>query len=49
MLESCRRAITVYADQRTWRQLQKNGMQRDFSWESRAQQYLDLYSALPVG
>jgi starch synthase len=49
MLENCRRAVAVFADQRTWRQLQKNGMQRDFSWESRAQQYLDLYRALPVG
>jgi starch synthase len=49
MLENCRRAVAVYGDQRTWRQLQKNGMQRDFSWESRAQQYLDLYRALPVG
>ena len=49
MLENCRRAVAVYADQRIWRQLQKNGMQRDFSWESRARQYLDLYRALPVG
>ena len=49
LLENCRRAIAAYGDQRTWRQLQKNGMKRDFSWETRAQQYLDLYRALPVG
>ena len=49
MLENCRRAVAVYGDQSIWRQLQKNGMQRDFSWETRAQQYLDLYRALPVG
>jgi starch synthase len=49
LLENCRRAVAVYGDQGIWRQLQKNGMRRDFSWEARAQQYLDLYRALPVG
>ena len=49
LLENCRRAVAVYGDQRIWRQLQKNGMKRDFSWEARAQQYLDLYRALPLG
>jgi starch synthase len=49
LLENCRRAVAVYGDQKIWRQLQKNGMKRDFSWEARAQQYLDLYRALPVG
>ncbi|MEO8165920.1 MAG: glycogen synthase GlgA, partial [Betaproteobacteria bacterium] len=49
MLANCRRAVEVYNDQRTWRQLQKNGMQRDFSWEARARQYLDLYRMLPIG
>jgi len=49
LLETCRRAVTIYRDQRIWRQLQKNGMKRDFSWEASAQQYLDLYRALPVG
>lgn len=49
LLENCRRAASAYADARIWRQLQKNGMQRDFSWEARAQQYLDLYRALAVG
>ena len=49
MLETCRRAVAAYGDQRIWRQLQKNGMKQDFGWEARAQQYLDLYRALPVG
>ena len=49
LLENCRRAVADYADQRIWRQLQKNGMKRDFSWQARAQQYLDLYRTLPVG
>ncbi|MBC8008263.1 MAG: glycogen synthase GlgA [Prolixibacteraceae bacterium] len=49
LLENCRRAVAIYHDKRIWRQLQKNGMQRDFSWEARAQQYLGLYRGLPVG
>jgi starch synthase len=49
LLENCRRAIAAYGDQGIWRQLQKNAMKQDFSWEARARQYLDLYRALPVG
>jgi len=49
MLRNCRRAAGVYGERRSWRQLQKNGMQRDFSGEARARQYLDLYRMLPVG
>ena len=48
LLQNCRRAVAVYGDQRIWRQLQKNGMQRDFSWEARARQYLDVYRELTV-
>ncbi len=46
LLEACQRAVAAYHDKRIWRQLQKNGMSRDFSWEARAQQYLDLYRGL---
>jgi starch synthase len=46
LLEACLRAVTAYRDKRIWRQLQKNAMSRDFSWEARAQQYLDLYRGL---
>jgi starch synthase len=49
MLANCRRAAGLYENQRIWRQLQKNGMRREFGWEARARQYLDLYRALPVG
>jgi starch synthase len=48
MLMNCRRAAHVYTQQRNWRQLQKNGMQRDFSWQASAQQYLDLYRGLAI-
>lgn len=46
LFEACQRAVAAYHDKRIWRQLQKNGMSRDFSWEARAQQYLDLYRGL---
>jgi starch synthase len=37
------RAVGAYRDKKLWRQLQKNGMARDFSWEASAQRYLELY------
>ncbi|HEX7810364.1 MAG TPA: glycosyltransferase, partial [Burkholderiales bacterium] len=46
LLENCQRAATAFHDKKLWRQLQKNGMGRDFSWDSRAQQYLELYRTL---
>jgi len=46
LLDAVRRAINAYDDKRTWRQLQKNGMARDFSWEHSAQLYIALYESL---
>jgi starch synthase len=41
-----RRALTVYTDQASWRNLQLNGMAQDFSWERSARKFLDLYDRL---
>jgi starch synthase len=49
LLETCRRAVEVYRQPRIWRQLQKNGMNRDFSWDARAKQYLEVYRSLLPG
>jgi starch synthase len=49
LLDACRRAVAAYGDQKIWRQMQKNAMKRDFSWEARARQYMDLYRSLAVG
>lgn len=46
LLETCRRAADLYRNKRVWRQIQKNGMSRDFSWESSANAYLALYRQL---
>jgi starch synthase len=46
LISACRRATELFRNKRGWRQLQKNGMARDFSWETTAEQYLDLYRDL---
>ncbi len=46
LLQACRRAADLFRNKRSWRQLQKTGMARDFSWETTAQHYLDLYRGL---
>jgi starch synthase len=46
LLAACRRAVEAYRDKKIWKQLQKNGMGRDFSWESSARQYLQVYRGL---
>ena len=46
MLETIKRAILLYANKRSWQQIQKNAMRKDFSWQQSAQQYLDLYDKL---
>ncbi|MBI4442120.1 MAG: glycosyltransferase, partial [Acidobacteria bacterium] len=46
MLEAMERALAVYAQPDRWKQLMQNGMQKDFSWQSSAQEYARLYAAL---
>jgi starch synthase len=46
MLETIKRALLLYSDQKIWRQLQKNAMLKDFSWRQSAEQYLNLYDHL---
>jgi starch synthase len=38
------RALAAYADPGRWRELQRRGMQRDFSWSTPARRYAALYS-----
>jgi starch synthase len=46
LLAACRRAADCYRNKRLWRQIQKNGMARDFSWGSSARKYLELYQGM---
>ena len=40
------RAVSVYHDRRVWRQLQRHGMDRDYSWDASARRYADLYRSV---
>lgn len=48
LLSCVQRALQSFRDKKTWRQLQINGMKRDFSWQTSAKQYVSLYESLIV-
>ena len=42
--DALQRTLTAYRSQpKTWRRLQRNGMNQDFSWERSAKEYLKVY------
>lgn len=43
LLNTIKSALRVYQDKTAWSMLMKNGMKKDFSWESSAKKYLELY------
>jgi len=44
LVAALKRALVVYGDTRRWRELQRRGMAREFSWSAPARQYADLYA-----
>jgi starch synthase len=46
LLKAVKRAVGTFADQVAWRKIVKNGMGKDFSWESSARKYVRLYRKL---
>ncbi len=46
LLEKIYEALLVYADRDLWRTLMGNGMRADYSWESSARRYVELYDML---
>lgn len=46
MLGALRKAVHLYNDQPAWRKLMKTGMAKDFSWETSAAKYVQLYRSL---
>lgn len=46
LLETVKRAMILYADQKSWVKIQTNAMHKDFSWRHSAEQYLMLYRSL---
>ncbi len=43
--EALRRALSLYGDRASWQRMQQRAMQRDFSWDRSAREYLRLYSS----
>jgi starch synthase len=43
LLEAIERGIALHQDRAAWEQMQKTGMGKDFSWETSARQYEELY------
>jgi starch synthase len=43
LLETIKKALTIYRDKNAWTQLMKNGMARDFSWIASAREYVKVY------
>lgn len=43
LASTVQRAITTFADKKTWDRIQWNGMNQDFSWKKSAGQYVELY------
>jgi len=43
LLGTIERALAIWKDKKTWRQIMRNGMKKNVSWTSSAKLYLDLY------
>ncbi len=43
LLKALKRAVKTFKDKETWRKIQVNGMEKDYSWEHSAKEYLNLY------
>jgi starch synthase len=51
LISAVGRALTLYREPLTWRRLQLHAMAQDFSWDTSAAKYADLYhevSGVPV-
>jgi starch synthase len=45
LLAAVARAISAFGNQGRWREIQRNAMKRDFSWDVSAQEYVKVYRA----
>jgi starch synthase len=45
LLETVKKAIAVYSNKTAWKTIQTNGMKENFSWQTSAREYLELYKS----
>jgi starch synthase len=45
-IKEIRRAVKVFDDKKAWIKIMKSGMKSDFSWNSSAKKYVDLYKTI---
>lgn len=46
LANAIRRTLALYADDKTWKKMQRRGMKSDVSWETSAARYAELYASL---
>jgi starch synthase len=46
MTKELNRALKIFEDKKAWTKIIKNGMKSDFSWNSSAKKYIDLYKTI---
>jgi len=49
MVKEIKRALKTYTDKKTWLKIVKSGMKSDFSWNSSAKKYVELYKTMLNG
>lgn len=46
LANAIRRTLELYADEKSWRKMQRRGMKSDVSWDTSAARYAELYASL---
>jgi starch synthase len=46
LIEAIKRSLVLFHNQPVWKQIQRNAMVKDFSWQNSANQYLALYNEI---
>ena len=46
MIKEIKRAVKIFQDTAEWTKIMKNGMKSDFSWNSSAKKYVELYKTV---
>ena len=49
LLDTLRRAVSVYKDRATWQRIRIEGMRQDFSWDASARAYTAAYERATMG